>query len=63
MSFRHPLATTDRADSSRAQGTGKYLAVVPEWFILQAMLATVAVGSLVVQMKLVSRLAASSRRK
>lgn len=62
MSFRHPLRNTDRADSSRARATGKYLAVVPEWLFLQAMLATVAVGSLVVQMKLVSRLAASSRR-
>ena len=63
MSIRRPSVATQSPAKSSAKTSGKYLVVIPKWFVLETMLASVALGALMVEMRLVSRLAKSARGK
>ncbi len=45
MSFRHLLQGTEPSISPGTVNSGKDLAVIPKWFVIETMLATIAIGT------------------
>jgi hypothetical protein len=63
MSLRRPSGATQSPATPSSKNSGKFLVVVPKWFVFETMLASVAVGALMVEMRLVSQLTKSARGK
>lgn len=63
MSIRRPSGVTQPSSKPSSKDSGKYLVVIPKWFVIETVLASVALGALVVEMRLVSRLTKSARGK
>jgi len=61
MSFHRSLPSKLVGSSSPESSSDQ--SAVPKWLVLQSMLAIVAYGALLLQLRLVSRLAAASRRR
>jgi len=62
MSHRRPPRAS-RPATTAVKSPGNFLVVVPRWFVFEAMLVSVAVGALLVEMRLVTRLSRSARGK
>jgi len=60
MSRRHP---SQSAASPTKPDSGNYLLIIPKKFVLETVLASVALGALMVEMRLVARLAKGTRVK
>jgi hypothetical protein len=61
MMFRHPREVGALSRSTRSKYFDAHLVVVPEWFALKAVVAALALGALLVELKMVSRTVAGSR--
>jgi hypothetical protein len=61
MSLRRPSGATQSRATPSLKNSGQFLVVVPKWFVFETLLASVAVGALMVEMRLVSRLTKSAR--